>query len=119
MTLPWTTWLPRRRYFVAAEVEAADLIPDHLPRKAAIVVRSQGRPKWVAFDCPCQQRHRLLVNLDARRRPHWRLGDTRRLDLAPSINVANGGRRCHFWVRAGSIRWAPPADDRWRDSYAR
>ena len=97
---------PRRRYFVLGEVDAADEIPEKLPRKALVVVRQPGRPTWLAFDCPCKGRHRLLVNLDPRRRPFWRLSrGPHGPSVSPSIDYRVPGSRCHFVVRDGRIRW--------------
>lgn len=104
--LRWTSWLPRRRYFIAGSVDAADLIPSRLPRRAAIVVVNGGRPAWIAFDCPCARRHRLMMNLDSRRKPNWRLGNARHLNLAPSIDAVDAGQRCHFWLQNGRVKWA-------------
>jgi hypothetical protein len=101
----WTAWLPRRRFFVACDVEEADLVPSRLPRRAAVVVRRLGVAKWIAFDCPCRRRHRLLVNLDPSRKPYWRLLPSKRLSLAPSVDVIDEGKRCHFWIRNGRIGW--------------
>lgn len=104
--LRWASWLPRRRYFIASRVDAADLIPARLPRRAAVIVENNGRPAWIAFDCPCRRRHRLLVNLDSHRRPLWKLvAGSQHLSLAPSIDVIDGGERCHFWIHNGRVKW--------------
>ncbi len=103
----WWHWLPRRHYFIAASVSAADEIPDRLPRRAVVVVQQGPDLTWVAFDCPCTLRHRLLINLNARCRPHWRLESERRLTLHPSVDAREDGRRCHFWITSGRVRWTP------------
>ncbi|MGH2635122.1 MAG: DUF6527 family protein [Actinomycetota bacterium] len=113
--LHWTAWLPRRRFFVACDVEEADQVPRRLPRHAAVIVRRRGSPTWIAFDCPCRRRHRLLVNLDPSRKPYWRMLPSKRLSLAPSVDVVDGGRRCHFWIRDGRTSWPRTATlTRWR-----
>lgn len=104
--VPWHSWLPRRRYWVAGMVEAADEVPERLPRKALIVVERGGRPSWVAFDCPCSRCHRLLIPLSSRVSPHWRLSDSKRPSLAPSVDSTDGELRCHFWLKNGLIQWA-------------
>ena len=96
-------WLPWRRYYLAGEVDAADEAPSSLPRRGVVVVADAGRTKWAIFDCPCDRRHRLMLNLDPRRRPYWRLG--RRLTITPSVDALSGGRRCHFVLQSGRVRW--------------
>jgi Family of unknown function (DUF6527) len=102
---PWRTWLPHRRYHVAARVDAADLVPVRLPRKAMVVVEARGTPSWVAFDCPCRRRHRLLIRLAAGERLHWHLTQEQAPSLDPSVDSHEDGRRCHFWLTNGKVRW--------------
>lgn len=109
--LPWRAWLPRRRYRVVATVEAADLVPDRLPRRGLVIVNGGRGPSWLAFDCPCGNRHRLLLSLNVSRRPHWRLDNPSRPSLQPSIDSGDGGRRCHFWLSGGRIRWVREIDE--------
>ena len=86
-------------------VDAADLIPERLPRKGLVVVEDRKGPSWVAFNCPCREHHRLMVRLSASSNPHWRLDGDKRLSLRPSIDSHDDGRRCHFWLTNGKIRW--------------
>lgn len=104
----WWQWLPLpwRRWRIVGHVEAADEVPDHLPRKGAVLVGQQERPRWIAFDCPCRHGHRLLVNLDNTRRPAWRLESLKPLSIRPSIDNVTTERRCHFSVLNGKITWA-------------
>jgi hypothetical protein len=104
-SLGWTAWIPRRRYFVAAEYEAADQLPDRIPRRAVLLVRPQQQLTWLALDCPCTRRHRLLVNLDPGRSPTWSV-EARPVTISPSIDVVDDGVRCHFTIRHGRVRWA-------------
>jgi hypothetical protein len=85
---------------------AADLLPDRLPRKALVTVEGRTGPVWVAFDCPCRRRHRLLIPLRMDRSPHWFLTATQPPSLHPSVDSHDGGHRCHFWLTDGRIRWA-------------
>lgn len=110
LVLPWWSWLPRRRYRVVGSVDAADLVPDRLPRKAMVLVENSHGPAWVAFDCPCRRRHRLLLPLDERRRPHWRLTVACFASLYPSVDSHENGTRCHFVLRQGRVRWAKDSD---------
>lgn len=103
----WKCLRYRRRYRVAYFVDAADEVPERLAKRTAAVVLDDHGEKWLAFDCPCRDHHRLLINLDTRRTPFWRIRGESPLDLAPSVDVTRGARRCHFWVRDGRIRWTP------------
>jgi len=97
---PWT---------VVATVEAADEVPDQLPRKGAVVVGSAAWPKWLVFDCACGRGHRIMINLDKSRRPSWKIGvdDARRLSVHPSIDHdPKGGPRCHYFITRGQTVWA-------------
>jgi hypothetical protein len=107
LSLPWWSWLPRWRYRVIGSVDAADLVPDRLPRKGLVVVENHKGRAWVAFDCPCERRHRVLLPLDKHHRPHWRLDVGRFASLYPSVDSHEKGIRCHFWLTHGRIRWAP------------
>jgi hypothetical protein len=96
----------RRRLVIGATVDAADLVPPWLPRRAGVLVGG-GTHGWMAFDCPCNRGHRLLINLTSTRRPAWRLTGTHRAPtLYPSVDVINDGHRCHFWIRQGRVEWA-------------
>jgi hypothetical protein len=105
LSFPWSSWLPRRRFRVIGVVDAADLIPDRLPRKGMVVVENRNGPTWVAFDCPCSRRHRLLLPLTKGQRRHWRLDSNRYASLHPSVDSHENGRRCHFWLKHGRIQW--------------
>lgn len=104
----WWQWLPFQRWRIVGAVESADDIPDRLPHNAAVLVSSAGYDKWIAFDCPCAQRHRIMLNLDASRYPNWRMHqkDHGPLTLSPSVNYYDGVRRCHFFIRGGKVDWA-------------
>lgn len=108
MKISWWQWLPFQPWRVVGAVEAADEIPERLPRNAAALVGSEVLPKWIAFDCPCRTGHRIMLNTDPGRRPAWKCvgvsGD--RLSIAPSVDYADGRRRCHYFVRDGKIQWA-------------
>lgn len=108
-TVPWWSWLPRRRYAIVGRVKEADEIPQSLPRKGMIVVGGDTAPTWVAFDCPCPLRHRLLIPLTARRTPHWQLTSWGRPSLYPSVASTHNGIGCHFWLDQGRVRWVREA----------
>lgn len=101
----WEWWIPFRPWRIVAVVEAADEIPAKLPAKGAIVVGTRERPKWIAFDCPCKSGHRIMITLDPAHQPHWSIIAGRRLTLSPSVDCHDNGRRCHYFVRHGSVQW--------------
>ena len=102
--LPGTRYLPWR-YVVTGTVQAADEVPQHLGPRTAIVVINNGKPSWVAFDCPRHRHERLLVNLASHPRPHWTLAPGPRLTLTPSVDAVHNGQHCHFWIRNGKVEW--------------
>lgn len=106
--ITWRDWLPRRRWRVVAQVEAADEVPRRLPRRGAVVAGPDREPHWLVFDCPCRGGHRVMLNLDKRRRPSWALAERRPLTIRPSVDDHTAERRCHFLVREGRVRWVPP-----------
>lgn len=104
----WSAWLPLpwHRWRVVREVAAADEVPRRLPHRGAAVVANGDSPTWVAFDCPCRRGHRLMINLDPKRRPVWRLVADPRITLRPSVDDVTASRRCHFVLNGGRVRWA-------------
>jgi hypothetical protein len=102
----WRGWFPFRRYRIVDTVPAADLIPMQIPRRGLVVVEGNEGPAWVAFDCPCRSRHRLMVRLSRTAHPHWTLDTRGQVSLRPSIDSTQEGVRCHFWLTNGRIRWA-------------
>ena len=96
---------PRRRWRVVGRVTAGDEVPDHIPDKGAVLVGSEGAVTWLAFDCPCQTRHRLMVNLDSSRFPSWKIESLNPLSLRPSIHNITPEVSCHFVLSGGRIRW--------------
>jgi hypothetical protein len=107
MTLKWWKWLPIHPWRLLGFVESADEIPDKLPRNGIVVAGSPALAKWIAFDCPCRTGHRIMLNIDPGREPAWRIDLTRRhrVTIRPSVDFADGRRRCHYVVDDGRIRW--------------
>lgn len=84
----------RCRGKVATRGEASPLLFE--PGDAVLVVR--GRPRVLVMACPCGCRSRVVVNLDPRAGPAWRLYQCRRgTSLYPSV-VRESGCRSHFVV---------------------
>ncbi|MFT3864591.1 MAG: DUF6527 family protein [Solirubrobacterales bacterium] len=89
-----------RRYARQADV------PTEIPRHELAVVGDPARPKWLVFECPCGEGHRLQVNLDAAGAASWRLDDhDGGVSIHPSIDYCGSERRCHFWLRCGRVHW--------------
>lgn len=106
LSFKWWQWLPFQPWRLVGFVESADEIPPELPRNGAVVVGSLEFAKWIAFDCPCRTGHRIMLNLDPGRLPVWRLGLAgKRLSIRPSVDYADGRRRCHYFVDDGGVRW--------------
>ena len=89
--LPWVGGKLRVVHIVAAADE--------------VLVGSLERPTWVAFDCPCADRHRVMLNLDSRRRPTWTMQSSNPLSLHPSIDEFRDHKRCHYFIRGGKVQW--------------
>lgn len=108
LKIKWSDWLPFQPWRVVEIVDDADEVSLRLPRNGAALVGAADHPKWVVFDCPCRRGHRIMINADVKRKPAWRLGlsPTRRLTISPSVDYADGRRRCHYFVRDGKIVWA-------------
>ncbi|MFC5861782.1 DUF6527 family protein [Acidicapsa dinghuensis] len=106
--LAWWTRLTSRPWRIVAEIESADEIPATLPKNGAVLVVARKKHKWIAFDCPCHLHHRILLNLDTTRYPHWRVsfGKKKRLTISPSVNSSDSGVYCHYFIREGKVLWA-------------
>lgn len=105
MKIAWWKWLPFQRWRIVGETESADEVPERLPRNGVALVAASGRVKWIVFDCPCQTGHRIMLNADASRRPHWALQPSNGLTISPSIDFRGGTRRCHYFIRGGRVVW--------------
>jgi hypothetical protein len=104
--ISWWDWVPGRSWRIAMVVDAADEVPAKLPRNAVVLVGSDEKPKWLVFDCPCRSGHRVMLNLDASRFPHWRLTQRKKLTVAPSVDWNGSGTSCHYFIRNGRVVWA-------------
>ena len=104
---------PRRRWRLTGAVADVDEVPSRLPAQRCVLVGSRSHPKWLAYDCPCERGHRVLLNLDRTRRPFWtlRVSWLGRVTVSPSI--ADRGRKepCHYFLSDGQIEWVPEAGE--------
>jgi hypothetical protein len=106
MKFSWFEWLPFQPWRLVATVPAADEVPAVIPPKGIVLVGSIKYPKWLAFDCPCGEAHRILISLDKANNPHWRIAPAKKFTLLPSIDAWRGKKRCHFFIRDGKTQWA-------------
>jgi hypothetical protein len=90
---------------VVLVVPEADRVPDDIPSNGAVLIRSSGSLKWLAFDCPCGRGHRVMLNLDSSRWPCWQVEAEAPLTLWPSVDVVVNSRRCHYVIFRGRIEW--------------
>lgn len=102
------------RWTIRGTVGAGDEIPMEIPKCAAILVSPKGRATWIAFDCPCNLGHRIMLNLDPRRYPSWRLVRKDPLTVSPSVNISASGRHCHFFLWKAQILWVRSSPQRRR-----
>ena len=104
---------PLRRWRLAGAVAEVDEVPSSLPAQRCMLVGSRSHPKWLAYDCPCERGHRVLLNLDRTRRPFWtlRVSWLGRVTVSPS--VADRGREgpCHYFLSNGLVEWVPEAEE--------
>lgn len=101
----WTQWIPFRPWRLVGAVDAADEVPERLPPRGMLIVGTQEYPKWLAFDCPCRNNHRILIALDKARKPHWRVEGQQRVSVWPSVDAVQAGVRCHYIISAGRTKW--------------
>ena len=95
------------KWRIAEVFDAADLVPEKLPRNGAVLVGTTQRPKWLVFDCPCRRGHRIMLTLDAAHRPHWKVTDFDNLSLWPSVDYVTDSQRCHYILKDGRVLWVP------------
>jgi len=100
-------WLPRPRWRLIGLIEEADQVPRKLPNNGAILVGSTLTPKWLVFDCPCRTGHRIMLDMEPTRFPHWRIINHGRLTVLPSIDIEIHERRCHYLIIMGRTIWIP------------
>lgn len=101
----WWEWLPIWPWRVVATVEAADEVPEKIPRNGVVFVGTRKHPKWLVFDCPCRNRHRIMVSLEVAHSPHWRLTGGKKLTLWPSVDYRTPTLQCHYFIKQGKVIW--------------
>lgn len=95
---------------VQATVSDMDQVPPRIRTRHAFLVATEARRKWLVFECPCGEGHRILLNLDRSRRPFWTLRVARdgRFTLRPSVDHRDDRRSCHYFVSNGTVEWVSP-----------
>jgi len=107
MKFSFWQWLPIHRWRIVGMVESADEIPEKLPPKGAVLVGTKNYSKWLAFDCPCGGRHRIMLNMDQHRWPNWTIQSLKPMTINPSVDSWEKGQRCHYFIRKGRVQWVP------------
>lgn len=82
--------------------------PENIRLGQVVVVGDSKYQKWACFRCPGGCGESILLSLNQKRHPFWRLSLDwlGRPTLHPSIRQLNKCR-CHFWVRQGIVEWCP------------
>ena len=115
-------WANILRRFLAAVglIQRPDLVskvmgrhpsPTDLPSGTLIVVKDGELEKWACLRCPGGCGEKLMLSLNAARRPRWTVTSDwlRRPSITPSINQLNACR-CHFWITSGVVHWCEDSE---------
>lgn len=91
-----------------AWLESHSNLPRRFPRHSLLLVGgTEESPKWAAFECPCGTGHRIMLPLRNNAGPVWQVTfDGGVPSVHPSVDD-QADRRCHFWLLAGRVHWAP------------
>ena len=103
-----STCMVIRPWRLAGIVSEGDKVPDRIPARRAFLVGASSRWKWLVFDCPCRTGHRIMLNLDRGRQPHWtlRVSRNQRITVSPSIDYKDSNQSCHYFISNGRVVWA-------------
>lgn len=107
----------RRAFRRVERLPKRSALPQPLDRGTVYVV---GEPEqWLVFLCPCRRGHDIALSVGDG--GPWRLTSKRWRppSVRPSVNAEASGRRCHFWVVDGRIRWCADSDTapRWSSDW--
>lgn len=80
--------------------------PEELSPGTIVIVKDGQIEKWACLRCPGGCGEKLMLSLNAARRPRWtvKLDWLGRPNVTPSINQLNACR-CHFWIKGGEVQW--------------
>ena len=101
-----------RRWQATVRVTSVGDVPERIGPRRAVLVGSPTRDKWLVFDCPCGNGHRVMINLDPENLPRWRVSSDVPLTVTPSVDERSGAGHCHYFVRDGRVIWAKGAECR-------
>ena len=115
----WRAVWPFSPWRIVAEVDAADEVPDRLPRKGAVLVGSRQHPKWIAFDCPCGPAEVVRNGVDGLLVPNGDVGalagamERMMSDeaLRDILGRAGTDARVRFGIDTVSAMWRPLFDE--------
>ena len=99
----WTS----RAWRLEGTVSDMDEVPLQIGSRRAYLVATARRHKWLVFDCPCGNGHRIVLNLDRARRPVWTVRVSKRgvLTLHPSVDYRDDRLACHYVLFDGRVEW--------------
>ncbi|MBW4505911.1 MAG: hypothetical protein KME64_05310 [Scytonematopsis contorta HA4267-MV1] len=104
--LVWLRYIPKPDF--SSRIVPTHPAPEEIKLEHILVVGDAKFQKWACFQCPGGCGERILLPLNQKRYPCWKitidwLG---RPTLYPSVRQLNQCR-CHFWVRQGVVEWCP------------
>lgn len=102
----WWVWLRRRTSFDGVAVCASHEDPSvEIQAGRLVLVGPAGKPKRLAFACPCRCGEVLSLNLMGSYYPRWTVKANAEgaLDVSPSVDATACGS--HFWIRGNRIDW--------------
>ena len=102
--LVWLRFIPKLDF--EARTVLTHPTPENIKSGQILVVGDSKYQKWACFRCPGGCGESILLSLNHKRHPYWKVGLDwlGRPTLHPSIRQLNECR-CHFWVRQGIVKW--------------
>jgi hypothetical protein len=100
-------WLsPRPKPDLRAEIVATNPGREAIAPGRLLVVGGRGYQKWAYLRCPCGCGEVIMLSLNQKRRPRWRVMiDAQGLPtVEPSVRQT-AGCYSHFWIRRGKVEW--------------
>jgi hypothetical protein len=83
-----------------------DDLPEKIKNKTIYIVGSKEHPWLIAFNCPCDCKNLIQLNLLKEADPCWtfRVNKKGKIDILPSV-WRTKGCESHFFVRKSKIDW--------------
>ena len=96
-----------RQYSAVKFVNSLPDVPNEVKNDIYVVV-SKKTAKWIVFDCPCFNGHKITVNLMKSNYPYWKFRFfLKKISLSPSIIVTDHFCRSHFWLESNRAFESP------------